>query len=217
MNLKVVVAILLVAAVPMYAHAQNPRVSEGDAEKVATIISGDKIKIRAYCDIHKLAKQVAEVNQKKDGEKVNELLEEIEILEKTIRPEYAALIAGIQDITENEQLRAEFSSAFGALVTRAEFCIGIISTINLFIKVKGTVAIWLQGDIESTSLILKSEIYNFHRLDLTLQAGFIVTVYDRYEPMCNAYRGVGGTPKNCRQLNRGTKKEINCGERNCHG
>jgi hypothetical protein len=27
-------------------------------------------------------------------------------------------------------------------------------------------------------VILKSEIYNFHRLDLTRQAGFIVIVYD---------------------------------------
>jgi hypothetical protein len=116
MNLNVVVAILLVAAVPMYAHAQNPRVSEGDAEKVATIISGDKIKTQAYCDIHKLYKQVTEANEKKDGEKFNELLEEIETLEKTLGPEYVALIDGIQDIAENEQLRAEFSRAFGALV-----------------------------------------------------------------------------------------------------
>jgi hypothetical protein len=27
-------------------------------------------------------------------------------------------------------------------------------------------------------MILKSENYNFHRLDLTRQAGFIVTIYD---------------------------------------
>jgi hypothetical protein len=27
-------------------------------------------------------------------------------------------------------------------------------------------------------VILKSEIYHFHRLDLTRQAGFIVTIYD---------------------------------------
>ena len=27
-------------------------------------------------------------------------------------------------------------------------------------------------------MILKSEIYNFHRLDLTRQASFIVTIYD---------------------------------------
>ena len=27
-------------------------------------------------------------------------------------------------------------------------------------------------------MILKTETYNFHRLDLTRQAGFVVTVYD---------------------------------------
>src|SRR5512132_1170989 len=116
MNRKFIVAILLVAAVPVYAQAQNPKVSKGDAQKVVTIISGDKIKTGAYCDIHKLAKQVAEANEKKDREKVDQLLAEIETLEKTLGPEYVALIKGIQDIAENEQLRAEFSSAFEALV-----------------------------------------------------------------------------------------------------
>jgi hypothetical protein len=116
MNRKFIVAILLVAAVPVYAQAQNPKVSKGDAQKVVTIISGDKVKTQAYCDIHKLAKQVAEANEKKDDEKVNELLEKIDKLEKTIGPEYVALTEGIQDIAENEQLRAKFSSAFGALV-----------------------------------------------------------------------------------------------------
>ena len=43
----------LVVAEPVYAHAQTLRVS--DAQKVVTIISGDKIKTQAYCDIHKLA------------------------------------------------------------------------------------------------------------------------------------------------------------------
>ena len=47
MNVKVVVAILLIAAVPVCAQAQSPsvpRVSKGDAQKVVTIISGDKAK-----------------------------------------------------------------------------------------------------------------------------------------------------------------------------
>ncbi len=30
-------------------------------------------------------------------------------------------------------------------------------------------------------MILKSETYNFHRLDLTRQGGFIVTIYDEDE------------------------------------
>jgi hypothetical protein len=43
MNLKVIVTIFLLAAVPVYAQAQNPgtaKVSKGDAEKVVTIIGG---------------------------------------------------------------------------------------------------------------------------------------------------------------------------------
>jgi hypothetical protein len=32
--------------------------------------------------------------------------------------------------------------------------------------------------MRAQAVILKSEIYNFHRLDLTRQAGFIVTVCD---------------------------------------
>ena len=38
--MKIFVAILLVGAVPVFAQAQKPWVSEGDAEEVATIISG---------------------------------------------------------------------------------------------------------------------------------------------------------------------------------
>jgi hypothetical protein len=32
--------------------------------------------------------------------------------------------------------------------------------------------------VGAQAVILKSETYNFHRLDLTRQAGFIVTIYD---------------------------------------
>jgi hypothetical protein len=42
MNRKFIVAILLIAAVPAFAQAQKPRVTKDDAQKVVTIISGDK-------------------------------------------------------------------------------------------------------------------------------------------------------------------------------
>jgi hypothetical protein len=35
-----------------------------------------------------------------------------------------------------------------------------------------------QGGVGAQTVILKSGTYNFHRLDLTRQAGFIVTIYD---------------------------------------
>ena len=35
------------------------------------------------------------------------------------------------------------------------------------------------GPAVAQAVILKSETYNFHRLDLTRQAGFVVTIYDK--------------------------------------
>ena len=115
MNRKFIVAIVLVAAVPMYAHAQNPKVSKGDAQKVVTIISGDKAKTQTYCDIKKLGEQIDEASAKKDNKTVEELSVKIETLEKRLGPEYVALVDGLQDIVENDLLGAEFMSALASL------------------------------------------------------------------------------------------------------
>ena len=56
--MKVVVAILLIAAAPVCAQAQSvPRVSKEDAQRVVKIISGDQAKTQTYCDIDKLGEQ----------------------------------------------------------------------------------------------------------------------------------------------------------------
>jgi wobble nucleotide-excising tRNase len=115
MNRKFIVAILLVVAVPVYAHAQNPRVSKGDAQKVVTIISGDKAKTQTYCDITKLGEKIEEASAKKDAKTVNELSQKIETLEKTLGAEYVALLDGLQDIVENDLLGAEFTYALASL------------------------------------------------------------------------------------------------------
>ena len=54
MNLKLIVAILVIAAVPVFAQAQPPstaKVTKVDAQKVIKIISGDKAKTQTYCGI----------------------------------------------------------------------------------------------------------------------------------------------------------------------
>jgi hypothetical protein len=69
------------------------------------------------------------------------------------------------------------------------------------------------GSAGARAMILKSETYNFHRLDLTRQAGFIVTVYDEdglklaaTMPFSTPCRGIRGSAKNRRQQGRGTEK-----------
>jgi hypothetical protein len=116
MNRKFMVAILLVAAVPTFAQVQKPWVSKGDAQKVVTIITGDKAKTQTYCEIQNLGEQMERAYEKRDIKLVDELLQKIDALEKTLGPEYVALMDGLQDIDpEKDKLGAEIMSVFGTL------------------------------------------------------------------------------------------------------
>src|SRR5262245_52306293 len=114
-NVKVLVAILLIAAVPVYAQAQSPsapKVTKADAQKVVKIISGNKAKTQTYCDMAKLFNQIErEKNIKKTGE-LNRKLDE---LAKRLGPEYAALVSGIPNVNPNSQEGQEISSTLAAL------------------------------------------------------------------------------------------------------
>ena len=112
MNLKLVVAILVIAAVPVCAQAQEPStVTKADAQKVLKIISGNKAKTQIYCDITKLVEQITEGDEKEtDG-----LYQKIDELAKKLGPEYAALMDGLQDIDPESEVGQEISSMFTAL------------------------------------------------------------------------------------------------------
>jgi hypothetical protein len=98
------------------ANSSRSTPKTGDAQKVVTIISGDKAKIQAYCDIQKLALQIEEASKKKDhGKTVNELYQKIRTLEETVGPEYVAWTDGLPDIAKDDQLAAEFLRAVTAL------------------------------------------------------------------------------------------------------
>jgi hypothetical protein len=97
MNLKLIVAILLIVALPLCAQAQKPsaaKVTKADVQKVVNIISGDKAKTQTYCDIGKLNEQIEEANEKEDIKKTEELSQRIDALGKKLGPEYAALMDG---------------------------------------------------------------------------------------------------------------------------
>ena len=119
MNLKLNVAILLIAAVPAYAQAQNrtiPKVTKSDAHKVATIIRSDKAKTQTYCEINKVSDQMNQAYGKNDKKTVDELSQKIERLEKILGPEYIALMDGLQKLgPENKKRIAEIMVQFAAL------------------------------------------------------------------------------------------------------
>jgi hypothetical protein len=122
MNLKAIIAISLAAAVPACAQAQSPsvpRVTKDDAQKVVTIISGDQAKTQTYCDIQNLGEQMERAYEKRNLKLVDDLLQKIETLEKTLGPEYVELIDRLGDIDpENDKLAAEITSVFVELDRR---------------------------------------------------------------------------------------------------
>ena len=112
MNRKLVVAILVIAAVPVCAQAQKPSaVTKADAQKVLKIISGNKAKTQIYCDITKLVEQITEGDENEtDG-----LYQKIDELAKKLGPEYAALMDGLQDIDPESKVGQEIESVLMAL------------------------------------------------------------------------------------------------------
>jgi ABC-type transporter Mla subunit MlaD len=118
MNLKLIVAILAMAAVPVGAQAQTPggaKVTLADAQKVVKLISADKAKTQIYCDIAKLSDQIGEADQKKDSKKVDELAQKLDALVEKLGPEYTALMDGLQDIDPDSKVSEEIGSTLEAL------------------------------------------------------------------------------------------------------
>ena len=93
MDLKLIIAMLAIAAVPVCAQAQQPSGAKlkADAQNVVKIISGDKAKTQTYCQIDELSEQVTQAAQNKDNKKVEELSRKMEELEGRLGPEYVAL------------------------------------------------------------------------------------------------------------------------------
>ena len=118
-SVKIFVAILVIAAVPAYAQAQSrstPKVTKGDAQKVATIIRSDKAKTQTYCEINKISDQMNQAYGKNDTKTVDELSQKIDRLEKILGSEYIALMDGLQKLgPENKKRVAEIVLLFAAL------------------------------------------------------------------------------------------------------
>jgi len=117
-DVKIVVAILLIVAVPAYAQDQSrsTQLTNRDAQKVVTIIRSDKAKIQANCEIKKVNEQMNQAYSKNDKKRLDELSQKIERLEKILGPEYVALMDGLQKLApENSKRIAEILSQFAAL------------------------------------------------------------------------------------------------------
>jgi len=114
MNLRLIVAILAISAVPIYSQAQTAGTAKlkADAQKVVKIISSDKRRAQIYCQIAELSD---EIDQEENPTKTEELSQKIDNLEQKLGAEYAMLVGNLKDIDPNSQDAREIGSILEAL------------------------------------------------------------------------------------------------------
>jgi preprotein translocase subunit YajC len=117
MNRLVIIVILLVMAVPLYAQAQQPDAAKlkADAQKVVSIIKGDKAKTQTYCQVSDIAKQMDEAVQEKDRKKAEELSQKLTESETHLGPEYLALVESLRNMDLTSKDGQEIASTFDKL------------------------------------------------------------------------------------------------------
>jgi hypothetical protein len=117
MNRLLIVAILIISRAPLYAQGEQPNIPKlkADAQKVVSIISGDKAKTQTYCQINNLGEQIGEANEEQDNKKAEALSQKVIELEKNLGPEYVALINGLKDVDPNSPEGTEISSILETL------------------------------------------------------------------------------------------------------
>ena len=118
MKLGFIVAIAAITALPVCAQAQQkgtPKVTKADAQKVVTMIGGDKAKLKIYCDISALGDQIDAAAQKKDEKKLDELSQKADDLGTKLGPEYVALMDGLQEMDPDSKEQADIGGMLEAL------------------------------------------------------------------------------------------------------
>ena len=122
MNLKLVVAIAALVAIPALAQAQQgnpptgaPKPSKADVQKVVQLISDDKTKSQAYCDLSKLNDQMMAADQKKDAKALDELGKQADALIDKLGPEYTKMMDGLDQVDENSAEGKEYIAILAAL------------------------------------------------------------------------------------------------------
>ena len=112
-----IIALLLNSAAPAYVEDQQPNAAKlkADAQKVVSMIQGDKTKARVYCQINALDEQIGEADRKNEEKKAEALSKQVTELEKKLGPEYFALVLDLNHANPNSPVGQEIDSMLASL------------------------------------------------------------------------------------------------------
>ena len=117
MSRLLIIGVLFNSAMALYAQAQQPNTAKlkGDAQKVVSIIRGDKAKTQAYCQINSLGAEIDKAAQARDEQKADALTKKINDLEKQLGPEYLALFDALNNADQNSKDFEDIIAMFASL------------------------------------------------------------------------------------------------------
>jgi len=122
MKLKLVAAISALVAIPALAHAQQggpqpnvPKPTKADVQNVVQIVTTDKAKTQAYCDLTKLYDQIQTAEQKEDSNTIQTLGKQADALVDKLGPEYFKMIEGLDQVDLTSSEGKEFMSILSGL------------------------------------------------------------------------------------------------------
>ena len=100
---RLLIGLLLVLTAPLCAQAEQPDMAKlkADAQKVVSVIRGDKAKSQTYCQINSLGGEIDLAAQARDEQKADALTKQINVLEKQLGPEYLALFDALNNADPN--------------------------------------------------------------------------------------------------------------------
>jgi hypothetical protein len=122
MTLKFLVAAALFVAVPVVAlaqsdkpNAQSSKPTIEEAQKLVETITGDKEKLKAYCEIAKLHQQLDDAEDKGDAKEFEALVAKLDSLEQQMGADYIRVTDGLGDVDPNSAEGEKFSTVFEPL------------------------------------------------------------------------------------------------------
>jgi hypothetical protein len=123
MNLKLVIAIAAIAALPVLAQAQQKGApppaakpsTKAEVQKVVGQIKGDKAKLDTYCQIAKLGDQAQQAAEKKDQKKMEDLNKQADALAQKIGPDYVKLMGSMEEVDPESKDGKELIALFDSL------------------------------------------------------------------------------------------------------
>ena len=122
MNLKLLMTVTILATAPIVAFAQKdeptnqaPKPTLADAQKLVQTISNDKTKLRAYCELGKLADQMANAEEGNDTKADDALVAKADALGQQIGPEYLKIVEGLEEVDPSSTEGQKFAAVFNTL------------------------------------------------------------------------------------------------------